>query len=203
MWWIIWAASFKFLNFHYSHGNVPVSVEWCTLSSWMCLSPTTHSWRDENSKDTSSQRTLSHQRRTKSGLAEVLHFLFVTGMLAVVGSRVASLVLLEFCLRAVSGWVTAGPVRNQLCDKNSYTWLSAVRPLDFLTACIIWFCWVNFIFFFIQPVTMTHGLCSNKQAIICSHPSVSSAHVLLYSHRTPGNFCCSCWSRASSLWAVL
>uniref|UniRef100_A0A3B4XKP1 Transmembrane protein 82 n=1 Tax=Seriola lalandi dorsalis TaxID=1841481 RepID=A0A3B4XKP1_SERLL len=36
-------------------------------------------------------------------------FLFVTGMLAVVGSRVASLVVLEFCLRAVSGWVTAGP----------------------------------------------------------------------------------------------
>lgn len=48
----------------------------------------------------------------------MLQFFFLTGMLAVVGSRVASLVVLEFCLRAVSGWVTAGPVRNQLCDKK-------------------------------------------------------------------------------------
>ncbi|XP_023263612.1 transmembrane protein 82 [Seriola lalandi dorsalis] len=67
------------------------------------------SWSDENDKDTSSQRAPSHQRRTKTGLTGMLQFLFVTGMLAVVGSRVASLVVLEFCLRAVSGWVTAGP----------------------------------------------------------------------------------------------
>ncbi|KAM9350310.1 transmembrane protein 82 [Symphorus nematophorus] len=64
------------------------------------------SWSDKNDKDTSSQRTSSHQR--KMGLYGTLQFFFVTGMLAVVGSRVASLVVLEFCLRAVSGWVTAG-----------------------------------------------------------------------------------------------
>uniref|UniRef100_A0A3Q2ZMS1 Transmembrane protein 82 n=1 Tax=Kryptolebias marmoratus TaxID=37003 RepID=A0A3Q2ZMS1_KRYMA len=49
-------------------------------------------------------------------------FFFVTGILAVVGSRVASLVVLEFCLRAVSGLVTAGPVRQVmflLCNQFS------------------------------------------------------------------------------------
>lgn len=60
-------------------------------------------------KDESSQKGASHQRRTKGGLARMLHFSFVTGMLAVVGPRVASLVVLEFCLRAVSGWLTSGP----------------------------------------------------------------------------------------------
>ncbi|XP_054465513.1 transmembrane protein 82 [Anoplopoma fimbria] len=59
--------------------------------------------------DTSSQRTPSHQSRTNTGLVGKLQFLFVTGILAVVGSRVASLVVLEFCLRAVSGYLTAGP----------------------------------------------------------------------------------------------
>ncbi|XP_031142638.1 transmembrane protein 82 [Sander lucioperca] len=67
------------------------------------------SCNDKNDKDTLSQRTPSHQRSTYSGLFGMLQFFFVTGMLAVVGSRVASLVVLEFCLRAVSGLVTAGP----------------------------------------------------------------------------------------------
>ncbi|KAK5616093.1 hypothetical protein CRENBAI_017608 [Crenichthys baileyi] len=39
----------------------------------------------------------------------MLQFFLVTGILAIVGSRVASLVVLEFCLRAVSGLLTAGP----------------------------------------------------------------------------------------------
>nr|XP_046253548.1 transmembrane protein 82 [Scatophagus argus] len=67
------------------------------------------SWSDKNDNDTASQRTLSNQWRSKTGLPMMLQFFFVTGMLSVVGSRVASLVVLEFCLRAVSGWVTAGP----------------------------------------------------------------------------------------------
>ncbi|XP_027880368.1 transmembrane protein 82 isoform X3 [Xiphophorus couchianus] len=46
--------------------------------------------------------------RAKHGLFGMLQFLFVTGILAIVGSRVASLVVLEFCLRAVSGLLTAG-----------------------------------------------------------------------------------------------
>ncbi|XP_030280028.1 transmembrane protein 82 [Sparus aurata] len=64
---------------------------------------------DQKDKDTSDQRTPRGQRKTKVGLSETLQFFFVTGILAVVGSRVASLVVLEFCLRALSGWVTAGP----------------------------------------------------------------------------------------------
>ncbi|XP_074500734.1 transmembrane protein 82 isoform X1 [Sebastes fasciatus] len=67
------------------------------------------SWSDKNDKDASSQRTASHQRGINTGLVGMLQFFFVTGMLAVVGSRVASLVVLEFCLRAVSGLLTAGP----------------------------------------------------------------------------------------------
>lgn len=67
------------------------------------------SWSDKNDKDTSSQKTPSHQGRPKTGLLGMLHFLVLTGMLAVVGSRVASLVVLEFCLRGVSGLLTAGP----------------------------------------------------------------------------------------------
>ncbi|XP_063750389.1 transmembrane protein 82 isoform X3 [Eleginops maclovinus] len=68
---------------------------------------------DKNDKETI-KRTPSHQSKTKPGLFGMLHFLFVTGMLAVVGSRVASLVVLEFCLRAVSGLFTAGPATRLL-----------------------------------------------------------------------------------------
>lgn len=78
-----------------------------------CLtSPTSCS--DKNEKDTLNQKTHSHQRTNTNGLYGMIQFFFVTVILTVVGSRVASLVVLEFCLRAVSGWVTAGPVRNQL-----------------------------------------------------------------------------------------
>uniref|UniRef100_A0A4W6BK66 Transmembrane protein 82 n=1 Tax=Lates calcarifer TaxID=8187 RepID=A0A4W6BK66_LATCA len=77
-----------------------------TLLSYLCFSHTTHSWNNDDDKDKSRQRAPSHQRKTITGLTEKLHFLFVTGILAVVGSRVASLVVLEFCLRAVSGSVT-------------------------------------------------------------------------------------------------
>ncbi|XP_069550148.1 transmembrane protein 82 [Brachyistius frenatus] len=64
------------------------------------------SWKDRN--ETSDERTTSRPLRSKTGLAGLLHFLFVATLLAIVGSRVASLVVLEFCLRAVSGWLTAG-----------------------------------------------------------------------------------------------
>ncbi|XP_029911892.1 transmembrane protein 82 isoform X2 [Myripristis murdjan] len=64
---------------------------------------------DSHGADTSGQRTHKHQSRSKSGLGSTIQFLFLTGLLAVVGSRVASLVVLEFSLRAVSAWVTAGP----------------------------------------------------------------------------------------------
>ncbi|XP_068193384.1 transmembrane protein 82 isoform X2 [Antennarius striatus] len=72
------------------------------------------SQRGKNDKDRSGQRTHSYKRTTKSGLPGMLWFLLVTGVLAVVGSRVAALVVLEFCLRSVSGWVTTRPCRNFL-----------------------------------------------------------------------------------------
>lgn len=63
-----------------------------------------NSGKDETSKQ---------KMQTDMGrLPRLLQFLFVTGILMVVGSRVASLVVLEFCLRAISGWLTAGPVRH-------------------------------------------------------------------------------------------
>ncbi|KAM4610011.1 transmembrane protein 82 [Polymixia lowei] len=64
---------------------------------------------ESSSKDTSSRRKPRHQSRAKTGLGGMLQFLFLMGPLAVVGSRVASLVVLEFSLRAASAWVTAGP----------------------------------------------------------------------------------------------
>lgn len=76
--------------------------------------PTTTSCRDRNEKDTLSQKTQSHQRANRNGVSRMIQFFFVTVILTVVGSRVASLVVLEFCLRAVSGWVTAGPVRKPI-----------------------------------------------------------------------------------------
>lgn len=62
----------------------------------------------------------------------MIQFFFVTVILTVVGSRVASLVVLEFCLRAVSGWATAGPVRNQLL--NGYKKYACTR-LHHVTHC--------------------------------------------------------------------
>lgn len=43
------------------------------------------------------------------GLGSVLQFWFLTGLLSLVGPRVSSLVVLEFSLRAVAAWITAGP----------------------------------------------------------------------------------------------
>ncbi|XP_041654482.1 transmembrane protein 82 [Cheilinus undulatus] len=66
------------------------------------------SWSDKNDKE-SNQEKRNYRGKSKPGLAGMLHFFFVTGILAVIGSRVSSLVVLEFCLRGISGWVTAGP----------------------------------------------------------------------------------------------
>ncbi|XP_061114400.1 transmembrane protein 82 isoform X1 [Conger conger] len=59
---------------------------------------------EPNSKD----RSL-HTSGSKGGLGSWLQFWILTLILSLVGSRVASLVVLEFCLRAVSTRVTAGP----------------------------------------------------------------------------------------------
>lgn len=97
------------VKFHNLTSLQASTYSYFTACSVTRFSLQTHSCSD---KDESSQKGASHQRRTKGGLARMLHFSFVTGMLAVVGPRVASLVVLEFCLRAVSGWLTSGPVRN-------------------------------------------------------------------------------------------
>lgn len=88
------------------------------LSKYICslyvsFDPPPPSCSDKNEKDTLNQKIHSHQRTNRIGLYGMIQFFFVTVILTVVGSRVASLVVLEFCLRAVSGWITAGPVRNQ------------------------------------------------------------------------------------------
>lgn len=99
----------------------------------------------------------------------MLQFVFVTGILTVVGSRVASLVVLEFCLRAVSGWVTAGPVRNQPPDKK-------YMP-DTLMCRLICLLLLLLQFEFVAGV-VTHDFFS---LIICFESSISSVHMLLYS----------------------
>uniref|UniRef100_A0A8C7TW22 Transmembrane protein 82 n=1 Tax=Oncorhynchus mykiss TaxID=8022 RepID=A0A8C7TW22_ONCMY len=55
-----------------------------------------------SSRDTSMQKIPRHQASTKIGLSEALQFLFLPVMQSVVGSRVASLVVLEFSLRTMS-----------------------------------------------------------------------------------------------------
>ncbi|KAJ7419379.1 transmembrane protein 82 [Pitangus sulphuratus] len=49
--------------------------------------------------------------RAQRAVLEPLHVLVLTGVLALVGSRVAALVVLEFSLRAVSTVLTLGKVR--------------------------------------------------------------------------------------------
>lgn len=71
------------------------------------------SWRRKNEQDTPTP-TPTPQRAAQSGLSATLLFFFVAGILAVVGSRVASLVVLEFCLRGVSGMITAKPGSGSL-----------------------------------------------------------------------------------------
>lgn len=135
-----------------------------------------HSWSDKNDKETSHQQTSSHQRKTKAGFPEMLQFFIVTGLLAVVGTRVASLVVLEFCLRAISGWVTAGPVRNHLCNKNMPD--TQLYFSDLLVALLL-----NFaeLISQIYHAVMARGIYHNKQPIICFDSSISSVHMLFCS----------------------
>ncbi|XP_046896797.1 transmembrane protein 82 isoform X2 [Hypomesus transpacificus] len=69
---------------------------------------------EDSSEDTSSQKKSSHQGNVTSGIGGTLQFWFLTGIISVVGSRVTSLVVLEFSLRAVSAWFTAGPESKAL-----------------------------------------------------------------------------------------
>lgn len=49
----------------------------------------------------------------KSGWRSTLQFWSLALLMSVMGSRVSSLIVLEFCLRAVSAWASAGLVSSQ------------------------------------------------------------------------------------------
>ncbi|CAN9515712.1 unnamed protein product [Ophioblennius macclurei] len=86
-------------------GACGISVLCCLLRVHLLLVES----NNNDDKGTSSQGTASRHIRIKTGHVGLFRFLFVAAILAVVGSRVASLVVLEFSLRAISGLVTAGP----------------------------------------------------------------------------------------------
>uniref|UniRef100_A0A8C6L856 Transmembrane protein 82 n=1 Tax=Nothobranchius furzeri TaxID=105023 RepID=A0A8C6L856_NOTFU len=83
-----------------------ISVKYTSTTSFLLVTP---SQNEKHNSDASTETSTSLKTRPVSGLVGTIQFVFVTGILAVVGSRVASLVVLEFCLRGVSGLVTAGP----------------------------------------------------------------------------------------------
>lgn len=53
---------------------------------------------------------IKRRNRLNGGLTEKIQFWILTVVLSVVGSRVASLVVLEFSLRAISARITGGSV---------------------------------------------------------------------------------------------
>uniref|UniRef100_A0A673MAI1 Transmembrane protein 82-like n=1 Tax=Sinocyclocheilus rhinocerous TaxID=307959 RepID=A0A673MAI1_9TELE len=56
---------------------------------------------------------IKRRNRLNGGLIEKIQFWILTVLLSVVGSRVASLIVLEFSLRAISARITGGSVRCQ------------------------------------------------------------------------------------------
>lgn len=85
-------------------GACGISVLCCLLRVHLLLEESIKEDKDKPNEGTNNQ----HIKR-KAGHVGVLRFFFVAGVLAVVGSRVASLVVLEFTLRSISGLLTAGP----------------------------------------------------------------------------------------------
>lgn len=58
-----------------------------------------------------------------------LQFWLLAVLLSLVGSRVSSLIVLEFCLRAVSAWGSAGLVSSETHRKSTTQWIVLVSPL--------------------------------------------------------------------------
>ncbi|XP_053739635.1 transmembrane protein 82 isoform X1 [Synchiropus splendidus] len=110
-----WLPSFSFLPGWFILDTNPLNsflqglVGACGISVLCSLMRVHLFLQKESDKDESSPKSPGLQRRMARGLTGTLHFALVTGILAVVGSRVASLVVLEFCLRGVSGWISSGP----------------------------------------------------------------------------------------------
>lgn len=144
----IWLLKQIFLfGFTTRHTEKICKVSSCSQNTFVfCVSfDLPLSCSNKNEKDTLNQKIHSHQRTNQIGLYGMIQFFFVTVILTVVGSRVASLVVLEFCLRAVSGWVTAGPVRNQFCNAvkmkiiRLYHLTYVVLYLYFSHFCLVYF----------------------------------------------------------------
>ncbi|XP_029975350.1 transmembrane protein 82 [Salarias fasciatus] len=93
-------------------GACGISVLCCLLRVHLLLENS-----NKNEKGTSSEETTSQHIRSKPGHVGLLRFLFVAGLLAVVGSRVASLVVLEFILRSISGLLTARPESSKFLQQ--------------------------------------------------------------------------------------
>lgn len=62
---------------------------------------------DSETETESKQNSSSTGSRLRGNWTTSLQFWFLTVLLSLVGSRVSSLIVLEFSLRAVSSWATA------------------------------------------------------------------------------------------------
>lgn len=66
--------------------------------------------RDSETKTESKPSLFSLGNLLRRNCIKALQFWFLTVLLSLVGSRVSSLIVLEFSLRAVSAWASAGLV---------------------------------------------------------------------------------------------
>ena len=69
--------------------------------------------QEQKRRSSSGRRPLVEQWRA------AFHFWTLAALLSLVGPRVSSLIVLEFCLRATSAWITAGQVRSADLHGNS------------------------------------------------------------------------------------
>ncbi|XP_013865847.1 transmembrane protein 82 [Austrofundulus limnaeus] len=148
--------------------------------------------REKNENGTSS----SGQRRPANGVAGLLQFFFVTGILAVVGSRVASLVVLEFCLRAVSGLVTAGP------DSRKFLQQLLVQS-QFSLGCAL-SCSLNFLHEGAPQRWLCLLLAAALSWFLARQAAALLRHVTaLYKLHSSHNYCGICISLLTSGWYLL
>ncbi|XP_037540268.1 transmembrane protein 82 [Nematolebias whitei] len=167
--------------------------------SVLCSLMRVHVLLEESSKEKNEKGT-SHERSTSmrpiSGLAGMLQFFFVTAILAIVGSRVASLVVLEFCLRAISGLVTAGP------DSRKFLQQLLVQS-QFSLGCAL-SCSLNFL----HEGASQRWLCLLLAAALSWFLARQAASLLrhvtaLYKLHSSQNYCGICISLLTSGWYLL
>ena len=76
-----------------------------------CFPSLSHGCSSHDDATAGRKRPLRRDSRARGGLGRTLRAGVLVLLLTLVGSRVASLVVLEFSLRAISAWVTDGLVR--------------------------------------------------------------------------------------------